>query len=657
MKLLLAAAVAALVLPASAFAGAPSMIVRDLALHAERATASATPAFDMVGFHWRGSGVVSYRARLDGGRWTGWRRADADEIEHGWHLGNLDWTGESTALHVRTSGRVARVRAYYVSSPVDAPPARGLQVAGSPLIISRLDWQANEAIRRAAPQYSDAVHFAVVHHTAGTNSYTRAQSAAIVRGIEIYHVKGNGWNDIGYNFLVDRFGQVFEGRYGGVDRAVVGAHALGFNTGSVGVAVIGSYGSAPISAAAKASLEQLLAWKLDLAHVDPRSTLTWKSGGNPRFATGVPVFLRAISGHRDTGFTDCPGNALYAELPQIAKDVAALGGPKIFAPLATPMSEGEVHFTAKLSTSQAWTVTVTGSSGTPVAQGSGNGTAVDWTWDSSTAAPDAYTWTIASPNARSATGALGSVAALAVRAAGAAPDGVAPGETTTFSYTLTAPATVTVTLLSPAGGDLSTLLTASKAAGAQTLAFTPQPGMADGRYSVQISAAAGSQSATATIPLQIDDILAGFSAARASAAVTFSRAPAAAALQVLRGASIVATPSLQTAPGAQTVTLPKLKDGSYTVALTVTDDVGTFTRSLPLTVDTTAPRVTVLSYRSLRFRISEPATIVLRVGKATYRRTLPKPATTQFWLKRRPARYVLTATDVAGNVATVRYRR
>ena len=122
--------------------------------------------------------------------------------------------------------------------------------------------------------------------------------------------EGNGWNDIGYNFLVDKYGQVFEGRYGGVDKAVIGAHAEGFNTGSFGVAVLGSYGTSKLTAAAKASLEQLLAWKLDLAHIDPLSTLTWKSGGNPRFASGVPVLLRAISGHRDTGFTDCPGNAL-----------------------------------------------------------------------------------------------------------------------------------------------------------------------------------------------------------------------------------------------------------------------------------------------------------------------------------------------------------
>ena len=124
--------------------------------------------------------------------------------------------------------------------------------------------------------------FAVVHHTAGSNAYTRAQSAAIVRGIELYHVRGNGWNDIGYNFLVDKYGQVFEGRAGGIERNVIGAHAQGFNTGSTGVAVIGNYSSAKISPAALHALAGLLAWRLDVAHVDPLSTLTWRSGGNPR---------------------------------------------------------------------------------------------------------------------------------------------------------------------------------------------------------------------------------------------------------------------------------------------------------------------------------------------------------------------------------------
>ena len=117
---------------------------------------------------------------------------------------------------------------------------------GSPRIVPRSGWKADEKIVRAAPRYAPVLRFAVVHHTAGSSSYRPEESAAIVRGIELYHVKANGWNDIGYNFLVDRYGQVFEGRGGGMQRNVIGAHAAGFNSGSVGIAVLGTYsGKAP----------------------------------------------------------------------------------------------------------------------------------------------------------------------------------------------------------------------------------------------------------------------------------------------------------------------------------------------------------------------------------------------------------------------------
>jgi hypothetical protein len=593
-------------------------------------------------------------------------QADADDrIQNGWYLGGLDWTGAANALRIRTTGHVARVRAYYVDSPVETVSARRLQVAGSPLIISRFSWQADESIRRAPPKYSDAVHYAVVHHTAGSNNYTRSQSAAIVRGIEVYHVEGNGWNDIGYNFLVDKYGQVFEGRYGGVDKAVIGAHAEGFNTGSVGVAVLGSYGTSKISAAAKASLEQVLAWKLDLAHVDPLSTLTWKSDGNPRFASGVPVFLRAISGHRDTGFTDCPGNALYAELPQIAKDVSALGGPKIYAPVALRVGEGQVHFTAKLSVAQPWTVTVLNSAGVQVAQGSGSGSAVDWSWDASSLPPDRYAWTIASSSARSATGTLGTGAALALQKVTALPAEVAPGETATFAYTLTAAATVTATLVSPAGQVLSTLLVSTKPAGAQTLSFTPPPGLFSGQYTLGLSAVAGAKMATAAIPFTVDDILTGVTVTGTSLGFTLTRPPVALTFQVLRNTSVVAVPAVPAvAAGTQTLAWDKLladgtraPDGLYALALTVTDEFGTFTRTTDVTLDTTPPALRVISYRALRFRVGEAATLRLTVGSKVYTRVLKKPETTQFWLKTRPTQYTLTATDAAGNSSVVRYRR
>src|SRR5262249_18214578 len=200
---------------------------------------------------------------------------------------------------------------------------------------------------------------AIVHHTAGSNSYTPAQAAAIVRGIEIYHVKANGWNDIGYNLLVDRFGTVYEGRAGGVDRNVIGAHSLGFNSGTVGVALIGDFQKATPPPAMVNALEYVLAWRLDVAHVDPLSRVVYTSAGNSKFRAGKVVTLPAISGHRDTGPTDCPGNVAYALLPEIRSSVARIGLPKLYSPVVSGSLSSTVRFQARLSSPRAWTVTVT----------------------------------------------------------------------------------------------------------------------------------------------------------------------------------------------------------------------------------------------------------------------------------------------------------
>src|SRR3989475_3195152 len=288
MKLFLVATLLFFAAPAAAFGGA-SLTMREVPLHGERTLAATTMDFDMVGLHWQGTGTVQFRTRSLAGRWSPWRRADSEgedlpnlgtgeaRATGGWRVGNPYWTGSSDRIAYRLRGKVVRLRAYFVRSPEIRIPLRRVSLTGSPLLIDRETWGANEAIRRAPPSYAATLQFALVHHTAGTNSYTASQSAAIVRGIEVYHVKGNGWNDIGYNFLVDKYGQIFEGRYGGVDKNVVGAHSQGFNTGSVGVAVIRTYNSSPISAAAKSSLEKLLAWRPHVAHLHPLATLNYIS--------------------------------------------------------------------------------------------------------------------------------------------------------------------------------------------------------------------------------------------------------------------------------------------------------------------------------------------------------------------------------------------
>ena len=167
------------------------------------------------------------------------------------------------------------------ATPGTEAPRAGEATAATarPTIVSRKGWGAVESLRRAAPDYSSTVKAAVIHHTVQTNRYAPSESAALVRADYLYHVRSRGWNDVGYNFLVDHYGRVFEGRYGGITRGVLGAHAGGFNTYTTGVALLGTFSSSRPPAAMLASLKRLLAWKLDLS--------TWTRPA--RRPCGVPV--------------------------------------------------------------------------------------------------------------------------------------------------------------------------------------------------------------------------------------------------------------------------------------------------------------------------------------------------------------------------------
>ncbi len=432
LRAALAVLAIAFAVPATALA-ADRLVARDEPVGAARMSAPrpAPRDFDLVGLHWKGPGTVSFRTLSSAGTWSRWHAAapeaeDSPDLSsrermagRGWKLGSPYWTGRSTAIRYRVEGRVTRLRAFFVWSDPSKESvgahAPFVARAPQPAIIRRSGWGADESIVRAQPSYASAVDFAVVHHTAGTNSYSASESAAIVRGIQRYHVLANGWNDIGYNFLVDKYGQIFEGRGGGISKNVVGAHAQGFNTGSTGVAILGNYESTKISAAARAALVKLLAWRLDVAHVNPLGRLTWISGGNPEYPAGTKVNLRTISGHRDTGPTSCPGSSLYAQLPGIAADVAATGLPKLYAPAVTGGLGGPVRFTATLTSSLPWTVTIYDDSGAPVANGSGADTAVDWTWDASATPFGDYTYSIsAGPDLRPAQGKIPGPPPLAV---------------------------------------------------------------------------------------------------------------------------------------------------------------------------------------------------------------------------------------------------
>ncbi|QHE66965.1 N-acetylmuramoyl-L-alanine amidase [Rhodococcus sp. WAY2] len=202
-------------------------------------------------------------------------------------------------------------------------------IGGSgPKVITRSQWGADESIRCDEPTYDDFIGGATVHHTAGANDYSKAESAEIVRAIYAYHAQTLGWCDVGYNVLVDKYGQIFEGRAGGLDRPVQGAHAGGFNENTMGIAMMGDFSSEDPPQATIDSVGKFLGWKLAKAGLDPLGQTTMYSEGTEftPYAQGEAVDLPVIFAHRDVGNTSCPGDAGYSHMDEIRQIAAANTG-------------------------------------------------------------------------------------------------------------------------------------------------------------------------------------------------------------------------------------------------------------------------------------------------------------------------------------------
>jgi hypothetical protein len=329
--------------------------------------ALSTAAYQTVGVTWdpgqRADLRIAVRTR-GGGTWSAW--TDLDESDAGQPDGAVPltsirggtdplWAGPSDGVQVRVaaeSGRLpAGLRAELVDpgrSPYDALAGGGgpgesatVAMVGAPRILSRRAWGANESRVRAAPTIMPTIAAAAVHHTAGKNGYGPSQVPGIIRGDYSYHLS-RGWNDIGYNFLVDRFGRVWEGRGGGVARPVMGAHTGGFNTHTVGVAVLGNLDVARPTAATAAGIARLVSWKLDLHHRDPLGstilTARGTKGTTSRYKDGQQVRKPVIMGHRDVGYTACPGRYLYPWLPGIRRNAARLMKAGLLEPRLTTAS-------------------------------------------------------------------------------------------------------------------------------------------------------------------------------------------------------------------------------------------------------------------------------------------------------------------------------
>ncbi|MFC8231375.1 peptidoglycan recognition protein [Streptomyces sp. NPDC057287] len=199
-------------------------------------------------------------------------------------------------------------------------------VGPRPRIVTRKGWGADESLRERTFAYTSTVKAAFIHHSATGNNYTCAQAPSVLRSIYRYHVKSSGWRDIGYNFAVDKCGNIYEGRAGGVTKAVLGAHTLGFNTNSMGIAVLGTFSSKNPPAAAVTAIAKLTAWKLGLFGRNPKGKVTLVSGGSGKYKKGAKAKLNVISGHRDGFATECPGIRLYKKLGTARTSSAKLQG-------------------------------------------------------------------------------------------------------------------------------------------------------------------------------------------------------------------------------------------------------------------------------------------------------------------------------------------
>jgi hypothetical protein len=343
-------------LPAAGAKAADASLPPGLATAAVSAPASAPIPFSMVGLEVPEGASAHVRTSADGRTWTGWVPAATYEDDSGPDAGTPEeraardhtrftepvWAGEARWVQVAVEGAApSEVAATFIDSKglgegrllraagtaraALSPDAAGASTA-RPTIVSRAGWGANESIRRSTGSAASRARFGVLHHTAGGNGYTAADGPAVVRGIYHYHVRTLGWSDIGYNLLVDRYGRIYEGRHGGVERAVVGSHAQGFNTGSIGIAILGNFEGQAAPPAALAAVADVLAWKYALHGIDPGATVTVTSGGSNKYASGTSVRLATLIGHRDVGLTACPGARLYPQLPALRSAVAARMG-------------------------------------------------------------------------------------------------------------------------------------------------------------------------------------------------------------------------------------------------------------------------------------------------------------------------------------------
>jgi len=357
--------------------------------------------FNLVGLRWRGhvTSAVRLRVRRPSGGWSRWQEleAHADHNPDRRRSGEPPvsasdpvWVGSADAVQYRASRPLKGLRLHFVNVRSELRSARAAQDP-QPAFVTRQQWGASKCRPRQAPEYGtvEAVH---VHHTVSLNDYAPEDGPAIVLSVCRYHRNSNGWNDVGYNALVDKYGVLYEGRAGGLDQAVVGAQAQGFNASTAGIASIADHTSADVTPETMASLASYIRWKLGV-HGQPLSgPVTLRSSGGPatKYAAGRRVTLERVIGHRDTGRTACPGALLYPRLEELRALVST--GVGLVPSFATRLSGTLADFSIDFGEVVPVTGLLSGPDGAPLVNETvevqTNGTGLWKTSSVATTAPD-----------------------------------------------------------------------------------------------------------------------------------------------------------------------------------------------------------------------------------------------------------------------------
>ena len=311
--------------------------------------------FQLLGMRWRGRAEprIVVRVRRPRRGWSRWQaiaahadhNPDARGGERTSSASDPLWVGDANAVQYRISRRVPGLRLHFVNVGSGAR-ARAAQEP-QPGFVPREAWGADQCRPRGAPEYG-AVKAVHVHHTVSLNDYSAAEAPSIVLAICRYHRNSNGWNDIGYNALVDKYGVLYEGRAGGLDQAVVGAQAQGYNAQTSGIANIGDHSAVEQTPQALAAIARFIRWKLGVHGQPLFGTVTLASTGGPtnRFAVGRRVTVPRVLGHRDTNSTACPGTALYGQLDELRRmvETGAPGVPAFATRLEATLGDTRVDF-------------------------------------------------------------------------------------------------------------------------------------------------------------------------------------------------------------------------------------------------------------------------------------------------------------------------